>query len=624
VSWLATHWRRLALTVGLAAPLTAFFIAERIPYPVEKLAPAASTSLVITDRDGQVLRALPLPGGGRATWVPLDRVAPIVIQATLAGEDHRFYEHQGVDGGAFVRALWLTVRHRRVMSGGSTITMQLARLIEPHPKTVRGKLREIVDACRLERALSKEEILEQYLNRAYYGNGAYGIEAAARRYFGKPASALSAGEGTLLAVLPRAPLGYDPYRHRAEALARRAHVLGLMEKRGWLDGVGRAAAETRPILLARARSSESRAPHFVDWVLGRLPERSGGVVRTTLVSELQSRLEAAVSAHLAERRSLGLRQAGVVVVDPATGAVLAMVGSADHGSPDSGQLNITTTPRHPGSTLKPFVYALALERGDTPASLARDLRDIIPGYAPHKPMREHGLARYREALGGSYNLAAVDVLEGVGVPRLVERLREAGLGMPSGPGLDLALGDARVRLLDLAAAYGFVVNGGTVVRPHVLADEPPSRARLFSPQVAFLVMDMLADPHARRSVFGAELPLDLPFRVAAKTGTSSGFADTLAIAATREAVVAAWAGSFDGSGTKGALAMWSAAPLVRAGLLAVRDMKGAPLTLPAAPEGIVAAGVCAVSGKRPGAGCPTKRERFIAGTEPAEVCVGHQ
>jgi membrane peptidoglycan carboxypeptidase len=238
--------RRWIASVVLGLPLTAFFIAVRIPYPVEKLTPPAA-----------------------ATWVPLDRVAPIVVQATLAGEDHRFYEHDGVDGGAFVRALWLTLRHGRVMSGGSTITMQLVRLVEPHPKTLRGKLGEILDACRLERAISKEEILEQYLNRAYYGNGAVGIEAASRRYFGKSAAALTAGEGTLLAVLPRAPLGYDPYKHRDEALARRAHVLELMERRGWIDGVGRAVAESQRIMLADTNAALPSAAHLAKWVLGR-------------------------------------------------------------------------------------------------------------------------------------------------------------------------------------------------------------------------------------------------------------------------------------------------------------------------------------------------------------------
>jgi membrane peptidoglycan carboxypeptidase len=246
--------RRWIASVVLGLPLTVFFIAVRIPYPVEKLTPPAS-----------------------GPWVPLDRVAPIVVQATLAGEDHRFYEHDGVDGGAFVRALWLTLRHGRVMSGGSTITMQLVRLVEPHPKTLRGKLGEILDACRLERALSKEEILEQYLNRAYYGNGAIGIEAAAHRYFGKPASALTAGEGTLLAVLPRAPLGYDPYRHKEEALERRTHVLELMEKRGWIDGVGRAVAESQRIVLAEGATLSWRQLRLGQATV--LLERAVGVIQ---------------------------------------------------------------------------------------------------------------------------------------------------------------------------------------------------------------------------------------------------------------------------------------------------------------------------------------------------------
>jgi penicillin-binding protein 1C len=611
-------------------PLLVFAVVIRIPYPVEKLAPADSSSLVLTDRDGEVLRTFPLRGGGRATWVPLDRVAPIVIQATLAGEDHRFYDHDGVDGRALVRVLWLALRHGRVVSGGSTVTMQLVRLVEPHPRTLSGKVGEMVDAFRLERALSKAELLEQYLNRAYYGNGAFGIEAAAQRYFGKPAAGLSAGEGTLLAVLPRAPLGYDPYRHRALALARRAHVLALMEERGWLDGVGRAAVEAEALVLARAQP-RLPAPHFIDWALAALPAArrgQGGVVRTTLALGLQTRLEAALRDHLEQRRPLGLRQAGLVVLDPGTGDVLAMVGSSDYQDPDGGQLNITTSLRHPGSTLKPFVYALALESGDSPASLAIDVAGAIPGYAPRRTMREHGVARYREALGGSFNLAAVGVLEQVGVAPLLERLRQAGLGpLPATApeyGLDLALGDARVRLVDLAAAYGFVVNGGAVVRARALAGDPPAPVRVFSPQVSFLVMDMLADPHARRATFGADLPLDLPFPVAAKTGTSSGFADTLAVAATREAIVAAWAGAFDGSGTRGALAMWSAAPLVRAGLLAVRDRVGHPLTLPPAPEGIAARDVCALTGRLPGESCPTKREWFIAGTEPHGSCAGHR
>ena len=309
-----------------------------------------------------------------------------------------------------------------------------------------------------------------------------------------------------------------------------------------------------------------------------------------------------------------------------SGAVRAMVGSADYNGP-AGQVNITTTPRHPGSALKPFVYAAAIEAGDTPATLAADVPGDVPGYAPRRATHARGDARYREALGGSLNLAAVGVLERVGVPLVLERLRLAGLGPLAGTardyGLDLALGSARVRLVDLAAAYGFLVNGGQVRRAHALADTPsPAPARVFAPGASWLVMDMLADPGARRAVFGAELPLDLPFPVAAKTGTSSGFADTVAVGATREAVAAAWAGAFDGSGTKGALAMWSAAPLVRAALLAVADLRGQPLTLPPAPPEIAARDVCRITGLLPSPDCPTKHEKFVAGSEPHERCAG--
>ena len=291
-------------------------------------------------------------------------------------------------------------------------------------------------------------------------------------------------------------------------------------------------------------------------------------------------------------------------------------------------MNIATALRHPGSTLKPFVYALAIEAGAHPASIADDRFGAVPGYRPNRRMRERGPRRFREALAGSFNLAAVDVLAGVGVAPLLERLRLAQLGPLAGSstdyGLDLALGSARVRLVDLAAAYGFLVNGGRVFRARGFeaAGRDPG-IQLFDPVTSWLVMDMLADPAARRSAFGAELPLDLPFPVAAKTGTSSGFADTYTVAATREVVVAAWGGAFDGSGTRGHLAMWSAAPLARAALLAAADRHGGRLTLPPPPPGVVTADVCEVTGLRPGPDCPHKRERFVAARVPATPCPGH-
>jgi penicillin-binding protein 1C len=602
------------------------------PYPADGLRAGAGTALVVSDRRGSLLRIVPTSPGaaGVDRWVPLDQIAPEVVLATIAGEDRRFFSHPGVDLRAVVRAVGQAIRARRVISGASTITMQLARTLDPHPRTLLGKLGEVLDALRIERALGKAAILEQYLNRIYYGSGASGIEAAARSQFGKSAATLGPGEATLLAVLPRAPSAYDPRRHLPAALARRAHVLAALERAGTIAAGDRRRIENAPLVFARPAPAPAmgEAPHFVDWVLAQLTpaqRRLGGPLRTTLDLDLQHRLEFAVQRQLDAQPAHG--QAGVVVLDPKSGAVRAMVGSPDFAADDAGQVNITTAARHPGSTLKPFIYALAIEAGASPASLAEDSLAGSPGYHPGRRIREHGRVRYREALAGSFNLAAVDVLGDVGVARLLERLRVAGVGPLPGTasayGLDLALGAARVRLVDLAAAYAAFVADGQVQAPHGWSDATPVTTQLFSPATSWLVMDMLADPDARRAAFGSALPFDLPFKVAAKTGTSSGFADTLAIAATREAVVAAWAGAFDGSGTRGKLAMWSAAPLARAALLALADLSGAPLTLPPQPPGIVARDVCRVTGELPGDDCPTKRERFAAGSIPQDRCRGH-
>lgn len=628
-----------ALALVCAGTAALAFAAFAIDYPRERLLPSTGATITVLDRGGRLLREIPAgEDGGRQRWVRLDEIDAAVLLATIGSEDHRFFQHRGVDPVGVARAALLDLRAGRAAYGGSTLSMQLVRLIEPRPRTLWSKLVEAVVAVRLERAIGKQEILEQYLNRAFYGNGCVGIEAAATRYFGKHAGALSVGEGTLLAILPRAPSFYDPARHLDRALARRAHVLDLLVARGLLDPERRRVAEAQPIAIDREPPARE-APHFVDWALQTLsPARRaelqahGGVVRTTLDLPLQRLVEERVRERLAERE--GGVQAGLVILDPATGAVRAMVGSADYDDAASGQLNIMTTPRHPGSALKPFAYAMAIEQGDSPATIVDD-SDGIEGYRPHGAAHRHGPARYREALAGSYNLAAVHVLERVGVARFLERLREAGLGPLPGAatdyGLALVRGAGRVRLVDLAAAYGFLVNEGRVVRARaveevggVAVEREPARA-LFQPAASWLVMDMLSDNGARRAVFGAELPLDLPFRVAAKTGTSSGFADTVTVAATREAIVAAWAGRFDGGGTRGTLAMWSAAPIARAGLLAVASMRGAPLTLPPRPAGIEERVVCRDTGLLAGPDCPTKRERFASGTAPApgEVCRQH-
>ena len=623
------------LVVGLAALLTAVLL----PYPVERLSPDRDAPLVVTDRQGEVLRTFVSSTGRRETWLSLDEVPGLAVLSLLASEDAGFFEHAGVDVRSLGRAAWLDTKARRFAYGGSTLSMQLARLVRPElaHKALLSKLRQSIDALRLERSLTKREIIEQYLNRAYFGNGAVGLEAAAQTYFGKPARALGPGEAVLLATLPRAPTFYDPCKHLDAALTRRAHVLQLLVEHDLVSAEQRRTIEAERIFPSLHRAP-ALAPHFVDFAVAQLPpevREKGGRVRTTLDLALQRRLEHRLVEQVATLRDEGLRQAGALVLDTASGEIRALVGSADYDGP-GGQLDIAATRRHPGSALKPFVYATAIEDGGSPASIAVDVADVPSGYRlPHPSSADRGPLRYREALAGSYNLAAVHVLEGLGIDRVLGKLRLAGLGAllqaPGEYGLRLALGSAEVRLVDLAAAYGFLVRDGNVTRAHAILSvqhardmwhpAPPVERHVFSAEASWLVMDTLADPEARRSRFGDELPLDLPFPVAAKTGTSRGFADTVAVGVTREFTVAAWGGNFDGRPTHGLLAMQTAAPLVRAGLLSAAD--GKMLTLPAAPHGIVRREVCALSGLLAGAHCSRRKLESFVATSPATPCTWH-
>ena len=522
--------------------------------------------------------------------------------------------------------------------GGSTITMQLVRLTAGTPRSLAGKLRQMVLAGRLERALGKREILEQYLNRVYYGNGAWGAEQAARVYFDKHASELSIGEAALLAVVPRGPTRYDPVRERARVLARRGHILALMERHGHVSADDRALAERIPLELARTRPA-FRAPHFVELVKQRLPPafQRGAEVRTTLDGDLQRHLEVAVESHLQHLAGRRVDQAAVVVLRNADGAILGLVGSRDYAA---HAFDGATARLRPGSALKPFVYAAAFEAGDTPASLAEDV--VLPEDAHQaytKDVRSHGFARYRESLAGSYNLSAVHTLQRVGVATVLRKLRAAGLTTLDRPDdqydWDLAVGNAEVRLIDLTAAFSTFGRGGRPIAPRAVelarrADgetwsEPAvERPAVYSEEIAYLIFDILSDPDARKPMFGDRVPLNLAFPIALKTGTTKAYTDLWAFGVTREYTVGVWAGNFDGSPTHRVMSVEGATPLVRAAYAALAARYGEP-TAPPRPAAVVAAEVCPVSGKRPGPYCEhRKRELFVAGHVPEATCDWHQ
>ncbi len=611
-------------------------------YSDSYLAKSEASSLIVRDSQGAILRQEVSRGGLRESWVALEEISPHLINATLASEDNEFRSHNGVHWTALARASWLNLRGRKLAFGGSTITMQLVRLTAGTKRSLTGKLKQTVLAARLERKLAKDEILEQYLNRVYYGNGAWGAQQAAQLYFRKSASELSLGEASLLAVFPRGPSFYNPFQHWDRALDRRNHILGLMQRHGYATAEAKNLALRTSIAVRRNRPN-FRAPHFVEFVKERLPEEFGvaSEVQTTLDEPLQRRVELAVAKHVDSLRGRNLTQAAVVVLRNSDGAVLAMVGSRDYDDANNhGAWNGVTARLRPGSTLKPFVYGAAMEAGDTPATMAFDValpEDQHQFYT--KDVKQHGFARYRESLAGSYNLSAVHTLQRAGISAVLSKMRIAGLTTLDKPDDEydwgLAIGHAEVRLLDLTAAFSIFGRGGIAIRPRVIEHaisvdgasySEPTRTseRVFSEEITYQLFDILSDPDARKPMFGDRVPMNFGFKVALKTGTTKAYTDLWAIGATKEYTVGVWGGNFDGSPTHQIMSLQGATPLMRAVYSVIASHYGVP-SEPPRPPALVSASVCPVSGMRPSSHCKhQKRELFVTGTIPTKTCDWHQ
>jgi penicillin-binding protein 1C len=636
---------RRTFAVGLALG-AALAISTFIPFPSGRLGPGSVLSLRILDRNGGLLREVLSDAGGRCRWVSLSEVSPFLIKATVAAEDRFFYFHGGVDLLSTLRAAWQNLNRGRVVSGASTISQQVVRNIYPARRTVWTKLVEMWLALRLERTLSKNSILVQYLNRISYGNQAAGIEAAARLYFDKPAAQLSLAESALLAAIPRSPTRLNPYRSLAELEKRQRDIIRRMAALGLVS-----RAEARRALDERLRieppSGKFKAPHFCDFILGRIPEekRPGlAAVVTTLDGNLQERLEAMLRRYLDAVRDRGITNGALVVIDNATGEVRSLVGSRDYfDEANDGQVNGALAPRQPGSTLKPFTYALALEKGLTAATLVEDVpTQFATGegtYAPQNYDRKfHGPLTLRAALACSYNVPAVAVLEAVGPDMLYRRLKALGFsGLSQNPafyGVGLTLGNGEVNLLDLTAAYSALARLGSFLPVQSVLElraksgetslpQPTAAASVFSPQIAYVISDILADRDARVPSFGYNTSLNLPFPVAAKTGTSKDYRDNWTVGYTPDYTVGIWVGNFSGRPMHNVSGITGCGPLFRDVMLLLH--RQAPWRDFTPPDGISRVAVCPVSGELPGDSCPgSVEEVFIAGTEPSAPCSVHR
>ncbi len=589
--WIAT------LSAALVVSAAAFV--GLVPFPEELLDRGRVTPLRVLDREGRLLRLGLSPDGTRGRWVPLAEISPWLVESTIVAEDRRFHEHWGVDPLAIARAAWDDAAAGRIVSGASTITMQLVRLLRPHPRSWWGKLGEAVLAIRLERRLSKEAILEEYLNRAPYGGNTIGAEAAARRTFGKSARHLSPGEAALLAGLPQSPARLDPLRRPGAARARQKWILEEMRRLGRLDDP--------PLEVAVAPlPPPCEAETFVDWTLsGDL-----GEVRTTLDLGLERMVEGIVRQSSGHLERCGAGEAAVVVVENATGDVLAFAGPAARR-------------RSPGSTLKPLVYALAIELGRTPASPFEDepvhFETPTGDYSPRNYDGTYrGRVTLREALANSLNVPAVVALHEVGMERFVRLAAGAGLaGIDPDPrkhGLGIVIGNASVSPVELAGTYAMLARGGVMVAPHGRPGIPPGRT-LLSPSACYLVADILSDDAARALAFGTGTELSFPFRVAAKTGTSPDHRDNWVAGFTSRHTVVVWVGNADGHPLLGTSGVEGAGPIFHA----VMERLEAPWV--DRPAGIVEREVCAESGLRPAEGCLRRiRELFPEERVPSETC----
>jgi len=499
-----------------------------------------------TDRHGVLLRADLVKKSYRHRYTPLGEIPGELIAFTLAAEDRRFYRHGGIDFLALLRAAWDNITHGRIVSGASTLTQQLAKFsLPPAKRSYLRKLQEMLIARRLEMTWSKDRILTEYLNRVEYGSMTRGCAAAAYRFFQKPIQQLAPGECALLAALPQAPSRLSPLRHPERAEFRRQWILART-----------STTSAKPLL--NTILPGPIAPHALN-MLSRANDR--GEVRTTIDSAIQRSLSNILAAQIGRLRDFNVANSAGIVIDNATGDILALVGTGDFFSPRGGQINGAIRQRSAGSTLKPFTVAAAFERGWGPYSIIPDVLTRYPGpggfFIPENyDRRYHGPVPIRSALANSMNAAAVALLNQIGgSPTLVETLRRAGfqnLRAPQFYGLGLTIGNGEVRLIDITNAYAALARGGEWKPPRLRIDDSPAASRsIFSAETAFLIADILSDNAARSAAFGVESPLRLPFRCAAKTGTSSDFRDNWCIGFTTRYTVGIWMGNHDRTPMRG-------------------------------------------------------------------------
>lgn len=589
-----------------------------------------SYSTTYYDRNGTPLRTFFSEVETYSEKCSLSEISPHFLRACVLIEDKRFYSHPGIVLSSLVRALWQNIKGQRIVSGGSTITMQLAKLVYNHKRRhIWNKISEIFSALKFEIHLSKSEILAEYINRLPFGNLIYGIKEAARFYFGKNPADLSLNQAIYLALIPKSPSRYNP-RKDAERLKKRwAGILEIFRKNNYISKDEYLRAESEGIRF-HMEDYPFAAPHFIELVKETYPgEKIPQRVHTTLDYHIQAEMEGIIREHLVRLQPYNVKSAAAVIIDNRSREVIAFMGSPYYfNEKNAGFVDLATSFRQPGSTLKPFVYALALEEGYTPATILPDIKFPSKGgfFPKNHDGREHGPLRLRVALACSYNIPAFYLAMKLTPHKVIEKLRQAGFTyLKSAPGFygeTIALGSGEVKLLDLVIAYSAFANGGIVYYPNFVKGQPLKQRRLFNERVAFLTWHILSDPSARFAGFGYDSSMNLPFPLAVKTGTSKGFRDKWAIGVNSRYTAGIWLGNPAGDNMKDLTRVGNATTVLRDIFLAIqKDWTVGEVPV---PPGIVKRTICPVSGELLSENCRDSIEEYFAEENvPGETCSYH-
>jgi len=639
------------------------FFATQIPSPEDLTTRSIASSTKIYDRNGELL--YDIYQNQNRTPIKLSDIPDNVKKATISIEDKDFYTHSGFSITGILRSVFELAIHRRV-EGGSTLTQQLVKnaLLTSDRSLIR-KIKELILAVQVERAYTKDQILEMYLNEIPYGGTSYGIEAAANLYFGISAKELDLAQASLLAGLPQRPSVYSPYgTHPELSKERQKEVLRRMVEDKYITSEQAKSAEVEDLAYRTSKSEIGfKAPHFVLYVKEKLIEQfgdklveQGGLkVTTTLDYKLQKKAEEIVKKEVDDLKGAQVGNGAAVVLDPKTGAILAMVGSKDYfdkSSPEGCRegvtctfepnVNVAISQRQPGSATKPIAYAKALEKGYTASQTYMDVKTTFPGgdkkdYVPvNYDGQYHGVVQLRYALGNSFNIPAVKNLALVGVKDVMDLGFRMGLSNwepttenVNSVGLSLTLGGREVKLLDLTSAFGVFANEGKQMDPVSILKVADSKGKnlfeykqtdgrkVLDPGIAFIISDILSDNGARTAAFGSNSVLVIPGKaVAVKTGTTDQKKDNWAVGYTPSAVVGVWVGNNDNSlmspvvasGVTGASPIWN--KIVRE---ALKDKGNEGFRK---PDNVVQVEVDGLMSGKPHGGSPTRKEYYIAGTEP--------